>query len=75
MVGRMVTIRACTLLVDAQTMQSVLAGSGIESFLPDELTVQNNWMWSNAIGGVRLQVNEEDAARAEEILNEAFPRK
>jgi Putative prokaryotic signal transducing protein len=70
----MVTIRTCTLLVEAQTMQSVLTGSGIESFLPDELTIQNNWMWSNAIGGVRIQVNEEDAARAEEILNGAFPK-
>ena len=69
----MVTIRTCSLLSEAQTMQSVLAGSGIESFLPDELTVQNNWMWTDALGGVRLQVNDEDAARADELLREAFP--
>ena len=54
-------------------MQSVLRGSGIDAFLPDEMTVQNNWMWSNAIGGVRVQVGEENAARAEELLRDAFP--
>jgi len=48
-----------------------LEGSGIEVFLPDELTVQNNWLWTNAIGGVRVQVLEEDAERAAEVLNEA----
>ncbi len=69
----MVTIRTFSLLSEAQTMQSVLGGSGIESFLPDELTVQNNWMWTDAMGGVRLQVKEEDAARADELLREAFP--
>jgi hypothetical protein len=70
----MVTIRTCAMMSEAQTMQSVLAGSAIESFLPDELTVQNNWMWTDAMGGVRLQVREEDAVRADELLREAFPR-
>ncbi|MEJ0001169.1 MAG: DUF2007 domain-containing protein [Verrucomicrobiota bacterium] len=69
----MVTVRTCSMLSEAQVMQSVLAGSGIASFLPDEMTVQNNWMWTDAIGGVRIQVNDEDAARADEILHEAFP--
>jgi hypothetical protein len=70
----MVTLRTCAMLSEAQTMQSVLAGSAIESFLPDELTVQNNWMWTDAMGGVRLEVRQEDAARADELLREAFPR-
>jgi hypothetical protein len=38
----MVTVRTCSMLSEAQVMQSFLAGSGIESFLPDEMTVQNN---------------------------------
>ena len=69
----MVTIRTCSLLPEAHTMQSVLAGNGIDSFLPDELTVQNDWMWTNAIGGLRLQVHEDDAVRADELLRVAFP--
>ena len=70
----MITVRTCTLLAEAQVMQSVLRGSGIDAFLPDEMTVQNNWMWSNAIGGVRIQVGEENAVRADELLRDAFPR-
>lgn len=67
----MVTIRTCYSLPEAQVIQSHLEGSGIEVFLPDELTVQNNWLWANAIGGVRVQVLEEDAERAVEVLDEA----
>ena len=66
----MVTIRTCSTLPEAQVIQSHLDGSGIEAFLPDELTVQNNWLWTNAIGGVRVQVLEEDVARAEEVLSQ-----
>jgi Putative prokaryotic signal transducing protein len=66
-----VTIQTCSTLPEAQVVQSHLRGSGINAFLPDEMTVQNNWMWTNAIGGVRVQVPEEDAERAMDILREA----
>src|SRR5271155_5070637 len=66
----MVTIRTCSTLPDAQVIQSQLKGSGIEAFLPDELTVQNYWLWTNAIGGVRVQILEEDVERAAEVLDE-----
>jgi Putative prokaryotic signal transducing protein len=66
----MVTIRTCYSLPEAQVIQSYLEGSGIEAFLPDEMTVQNYWLWTNAIGGVRVQVLEEDAERAAEVLDE-----
>jgi len=61
----MVTIRTCSTLVDAQIMQSLLRGSDIQAFIPDELAAQNTW---GAIDGVRVQVPEEDAERAEEVL-------
>ena len=64
----MVTIRTCSLLPEAHLLQSYLGGSGIDSFLPDENTIQLDWLWSNAIGGIRVQVADEDAERAEEIL-------
>jgi len=65
-----ITIRICSSLPDAQVIQSYLGGSGIKAFFPDEFTIQNYWLWSNAIGGVRVQVPEEDADRAAEILCE-----
>jgi hypothetical protein len=65
----MVTIRTCSTLPEAHLLQSFLGGSGIASFLPDENTIQMDWLWSNAIGGVRLQVAEADAERANALLS------
>jgi hypothetical protein len=67
----MVTIRTCYSLPEAQVIQSLLRGSGINAFLPDEFTVQNYWLWTNAIGGIRVQVLDEDTGRAVEVLDEA----
>ena len=41
---------------------------GIESSLQDELTIQINNFYSNAIGGVKLHVLAEDLDRAKEVL-------
>jgi hypothetical protein len=61
----MITVQNCSTLMEAEVTQSLLAGSGIKAFLPDEFTAQNIW---TAADGVRVQVNEEDADRAREIL-------
>lgn len=66
----MTTIITCQSLPEAQMIQSLLSGSGVESFIPDEFTVQNNWTLINAIGGIRLQVDLEDVQIATEIINE-----
>jgi hypothetical protein len=60
----MTTIRTCSELEQAELIKSFLAGSGVTAFLPEE----NSVLWSNAIGGIRVQVADEDATRAEEIL-------
>ncbi len=65
----MVTLRNCSGLAEAELIKSFLAGSGVASFLPDE----NSVLWSNALGGIRVQVADEDASRAEEILREFKP--
>ncbi len=66
----MVTVHTSDTLPDAQVVQSFLEGSGIKSFLPDEYTAQNNWLWTNAIGGIRIQVLDQDAERAVEVLKD-----
>jgi hypothetical protein len=48
-----------------------LESEGIECFVKDELTVQVQPFYSNAIGGVKLQVKECDLKQAVEILEEA----
>ena len=50
--------------------KSVLEDAGIECFLQDDNVVRMDWLWSNALGGIKLIVREKDAADAEKILNE-----
>jgi hypothetical protein len=52
--------------------KSVLDSAGIENFLTDVNTVRMDWLWSNALGGVRLFVKDSDASAAEELLNQSF---
>ena len=47
-----------------------LESEGIETFAQDELTIQIDPLYSNALGGIKLMVYEEDAERATEILAE-----
>lgn len=56
---------------EAHIAKGILESEGIESFLKDELTVQVNNFYSNAIGGVKLQVMETDRDNALRILKES----
>jgi len=70
----MTTVATCNLLVEAQILQTTLAGSGITAFLPDELTAQTSGnVYSYAIGGIRVQVEDDDAEAARAILASAPP--
>ena len=48
-----------------------LESEGIETYTQDELTIQIDPLYSNALGGIKLMVSEADAGRAIEILAEA----
>ena len=50
--------------------KSILDSAGIESFLADENVISMNWLYSNALGGVKLQVRNADAAIASDLLNQ-----
>ena len=63
----MITLRTCSELEEAELVKSVLAGSGVTAFVLDE----NSALWSNAIGGYRVQVEDEDADRANEVLKQS----
>jgi len=70
---QMVTIRKFRDLPEALLAQGNLNSSGIESVLLDDNLVRLDWLWSNAVGGIKLQVKAEDAAEATEILNQPIP--
>jgi len=55
----------------AHIARSLLETEGIPAFVDYEHHVGMNWMYSRALGGVRLRVPEADAERAKELLGAA----
>ena len=68
----MTTVAECYDIQEAQRLQMALDAADIPSFIPDEFTAQNApWQFVGSSSGVRLQVAEEHAAKAREIIQEA----
>ena len=65
---RLVTVASFSQAMEAHLSRARLESEGIECFISDEFTITNNWLFSNAIGGVKLNVRESDAQEALEVL-------
>lgn len=65
------TIMTFTNPADMLVIRSLLESEGIMCYTKDELTAQVNPFYSNAIGGVKLQVQDSDAEEAIALLQEA----
>jgi hypothetical protein len=63
-----VTIRTFDNYIDANIISGKLQAEGITCFLADEYTATINPFLSNAIGGIKLNVPEAEAAKARELL-------
>ncbi len=66
----MVTVARFSKPEDAHLFRLKLGAADIEAYVLDENTVQWYWFYANAIGGVRVQVREEDVDAVQELLNE-----
>lgn len=64
----MVTIAAFSKPEDAHLLRMRLEAGGVNACVQDENLVQVNWLWANAVGGVRVQVAERDIEKARKIL-------
>ena len=64
----MTTIATFNKPEDAHLLRMRLEAGGIPAFIQDENLVQIGWLLANAIGGVRVQVADEDVASARELL-------
>lgn len=64
----MTTVAHCASVDEALLLKSLLAGSDIAAFVPDELTAQNAPPYLFAGAGVRVQVEDEDAEDAFALL-------
>lgn len=65
---RLVTIACYRDIPPAGLAQSILEAEGIISFLDNQFMVGVNWLYSDALGGIKLRVAERDAEEAVKIL-------
>lgn len=67
----LVTLRTYTSQSELAVVRSLLDSEGIETIVLNENLIQVQPFLSNAIGGIKLQVFEEDYEKADKILTEA----
>lgn len=65
---KLVTLRAYDNYITAHIVKAHLEAEGIRCYLKDENTIVMQWVWSNALGGIKLQVAQEDKEQAETLL-------
>ena len=71
----MITLRQFRDLPDALLAKACLNSAGIECLLLDDNLVRLDWLWSNLVGGVKLNVEASEAESALQILNQSIPEK
>ena len=70
---KIVNLRQYLTLQEALLAKSVLDSAGVHNYLIDENMIRLDWFLSNALGGIKLQVREKDAAAAAELLDHMPP--
>lgn len=68
----LVTVATFNNPLEAHIICGRLESEGIECFLADENIVAANWLYANAVGGVKVQVRREDAHVAHSIVEYIF---
>ena len=68
MVLSMVTIATFDDIFNANLALGRLQADGVDAMLADQNLVQTDWLYSIAVGGIKLQVDEQDADSARAIL-------
>jgi len=68
MAEQLVTVARYSTAFEARLAKAELEAFDLDAVLADEETVDINWLWSNAIGGVKLRVRESDCAEARSVL-------
>jgi hypothetical protein len=64
----LVTVERFTEVWEAHILRARLEAEGLLASIADEHLVSMDWFYSNAIGGVRVQVPACELARAQEVL-------
>ncbi|MDB5311996.1 MAG: hypothetical protein JWO38_6198 [Gemmataceae bacterium] len=69
---RLVTIATFDQPAKARLAENALRAAGVQVTVSDESLVAMDWLLSSAVGGVKVQVWEEDADRAVNVLEREF---
>lgn len=69
MPDRLVTIGAYSTPFEASLVRGRLEAFDIDATLVDAETVSVNWLWSNLLGGIKVQVPESDVEEALHLLS------
>jgi len=70
----MITLTTVTYLHEAEMLCMRLEAEGIKTFIPDQNTASIQPFYTDAMGGIRVQVGDEDLARAREFLKDELPQ-
>jgi hypothetical protein len=65
---QLVTLATFWSPAEAHVVRLGVEAAGVRVYLADEQTIAMDWLLSNAIGGIKLQVAERDLERAREVL-------
>jgi hypothetical protein len=65
----LVVVRSFSLPHEAHLARSVLEAAGIDAVIADEHIVAADWLYSNAVGGVKVLVRAADADTARSVLD------
>ena len=68
----METVATFDTIIDAHIAMGRLETVGIACFLMDEQLIQTDMLYSPALGGIKLQVDQKNVARARQALAEDY---
>jgi hypothetical protein len=64
-----VTVGTYSTAYEANLVRSELEAFDIDAVVADDNAIRMNWLWSNAIGGVKVRVPESEMAEARRVMN------
>lgn len=72
--SRVKTIATFSKPEEAHLFRTRLEAAGIPAYVQDEHLIQMYWLYSNAVGGARVQIADEDLDAAREFLANDSPQ-
>lgn len=67
-----VIIASFSYVHEAQIVKSLLEAEGIQAFIKNEHIATQNWLYTNAVGEVQLEVAAEHAEVAKKLIEKAY---